>query len=82
MTKYRLLRDHLCKQTSSRMEMTFHEIEQIIGTQLPPSAYAPRWWISGQNCQHTPLWQEMWRSAGYTAELVLGDNRVEFRRRA
>ena len=80
MNKYHPLRDYLRRQVSPRIELTFVEIERIIGKDLPPSAYAPRWWISGRNCKQKPLWQDAWRSAGYDAMLVPGSDRVEFRR--
>ena len=80
MSKYHPLRDYLREQTSPLLELTFMEIEQIIGKPLPPSAYASRWWISGPNCRQNPLWQEAWRSAGYDAMLLPGSDRVEFRR--
>lgn len=80
MSKYRPLQDYLRRQTSPQLELSFVEIEEIIGDQLPPSAYAPRWWISGRNGRSNPLWQDAWRSAGYDAALVLGSDRVAFRR--
>ena len=80
MRKYRPLQDYLHGQTSPKLELTLIEIEQIIGNELPPSAYAPHWWISGENTRRRPLWQEAWRSAGYDAALVRGAGLVEFRR--
>jgi hypothetical protein len=81
-SKYRPLQEYLREQTSPRLELTLSEIEQIIGHQLPPSAYAPHWWISGASSRHRPLWQEAWRAAGYEAALVRMTDRVEFRRLA
>ena len=80
-SKYHPLRDYLREQTSPLLELTFIEIERIIGKPLPPSADARRWWISGRNSQQNPLWQEAWRSAGYDATLLPSLDRVEFRRR-
>jgi hypothetical protein len=40
------LQDYLQRQNGQRVELSFPEIERIIGGELPPSAYAPRWWIS------------------------------------
>ena len=48
MSKYRPLKDYLLDQTKARLELTLAEIEEIIGQELPPSAYAPRWWITGK----------------------------------
>ncbi|MEJ0019085.1 MAG: hypothetical protein WDN25_21520 [Acetobacteraceae bacterium] len=80
MSKYHPLAEYLRMQTGAALELTFAEIEAIIGSQLPPSAYAPRWWISGRNCRRNPLWQEAWLSAGYDATLTLGSDTVSFRR--
>ena len=80
MSKYTPLRDYLRQQTSDTLELTFIEIERIIGSQLPPSAYAPRWWIGARSSRRNPLWQDAWRNAGYDATLVQGSDRVEFRK--
>ena len=80
MSKYNPLRDYLRQQTSPRLELSFVEIEAILGRRLPPSAYARQWWISGRNSQQTTVWQRAWQSAGYDASLVLGADRVQFRR--
>jgi hypothetical protein len=80
LSKYQPLQEFLREQSSSRLELSFVEIERIIGNELPPSAYAPRWWISGRNCRRNPLWQDAWRNAGYDAALLPGSDRVEFRR--
>ena len=80
MSKYTPLRDYLHRQTSDKLELTFIEIERIIGSQLPPSAYAPRWWISARNSRRNPLWQEAWLSVGYDATLMQGSNCVAFRK--
>jgi len=82
LSKYHPLRDYLREQNSARLQLTLVEIEEIIGRQLPPSAYTPRWWISSRKCRQKPLWQEAWRSAGYDAALIPGSDLVEFRRLA
>jgi hypothetical protein len=82
LSKYLPLRNYLRQQTSLRLELSFHEIEAIIGRPLPPSAYASRWWTRGRNCQHNPLWQDAWRGAGYDAALLPASDRVAFRRLA
>jgi hypothetical protein len=80
-SRYWALRDYLRRQSDPRLELSFNEIEEIIGNPLPPSAYAPRWWTNGKSLRNNPLWQEAWMSAGYDATLVRGSDRVEFRRR-
>ena len=81
-SKYRPLADYLHHQTKPTVELSFAEIEQIIGNELPPSAYARRWWSIGRQTSSFPLWQEAWRSAGYDALLIHGADRVEFRKLA
>ena len=81
MSKYWPLRDYLRSKSSPTVELTFSEIEEIIGNPLPPSAYAPRWWTLGKSQRPNPLWQEAWSSAGYDATLRHGADTVEFRRR-
>jgi hypothetical protein len=79
-SKYRPLKDYLLDQTKARLELTLVEIEEIIGQELPPSAYAPRWWITGRTIQQRPVWQNAWREAGYHAALLPGADRVQFRK--
>ena len=79
-SKYRPLKDYLLDQTKARLELTLAEIEEIIGQELPPSAYAPRWWITGKTIRQRPVWQNAWREAGYHAALLPGADRVQFRK--
>jgi hypothetical protein len=79
-SKYSPLGDYLRSQNGHSIELSLMEIEQIIGRQLPASAYAPRWWTNGGNSRRPPLWQEAWRNAGYDAVLLQGTERVAFRR--
>ena len=80
MSKYQPLHDYLLNQSSPRLELTLPEIERIIGCPLPPSAYAPRWWIAGRNSRACPPWQKAWLTTGYVACLPAGSDRVEFRK--
>ncbi len=80
MSKYRPLQDYLRRQNGQRVELSFLEIERIIGGELPPSAYAPRWWISAPSSRRHALWQNAWHNEGYVATLLQGADRVEFRK--
>lgn len=80
MSKYRPLQDYLRGQSCLRLELTFVEIELIIGNQLPPSAYSPRWWTVAKSSRRYALWQTAWSDAGYVAILHPGTDRVETRR--
>jgi hypothetical protein len=79
-SKYRPLQDYLRGQRCLRIELTFVEIELIIGNELPPSAYSPRWWTTAKGSRRHALWQNAWCDAGYAAMLLRGTDRVEFRR--
>lgn len=48
--------------------MTFGEIEQVIGSKLPPSAYRHRPWWANEAANHVHA--KAWLSAGYRTEQV------------
>jgi hypothetical protein len=73
---YDPLRDHLQRQRLSEFELTFAEIETILGRSLPASAMRPQWWanqVEGVRPQ-----RDSWRSAGFDAFLIKGRDRVRF----
>lgn len=73
---YDPLRDYLQGQRLSELELTFAEIEGLLGRSLPASAVRPQWWanqIDGARPQ-----RDAWRSAGYDAFLIKGQDRVRF----
>lgn len=78
MSKYDPLRDHLRQQRLHQIELTFREIESIVGFPLPASAERPQWWAN-QAAPGRPQ-RELWRSAGYEAFLIRGSDKVQFRR--
>lgn len=79
-SKYRPLQDYLRRHNRPRFELTFVEIEPIIGNELPPSAYNPRWWTTAKASRHHALWQNAWCDIGYVVMLLPGTDRVEFRK--
>jgi hypothetical protein len=79
MLTYDPLRDHLRDHNLKELELSFDEIEKLIGKPLPPSAERPQWWanqIGGKRPQ-----RDAWRDAGFDAFLVSGSRRVKFRRK-
>jgi hypothetical protein len=78
MAKYEQLSRHLESLDTPRWTATFQEIEDILGFQLPPSAYTyPAWWAnqSGHGHSHSLSWQ----SVGWnTVELDISNERVSF----
>jgi hypothetical protein len=81
-SKYRPLQNYLHERNDEIVELSFIEIERIIGDDLPPSAYAARWWMSANLDHRHALWQSAWHNEGYTAKLLLGADRVEFRKQS
>ncbi|WP_187281079.1 hypothetical protein [Nonomuraea sp. C10] len=57
-----------------QIDMTFAQIAQIVGNDLPPSAFKyPAWWASDP--KHT---QAVWLDVGYVARPDLGTRQVRF----
>jgi hypothetical protein len=81
MGKYDALRDYLIKQVHREFELTFRQIEDIIGGSLPRSAERPQWWANVQG-PSTHVQREAWRKAGYDAFLIASSRKVKFRRSA
>lgn len=68
MTKYEPLHRFLDAAQNDRIAMTFAEIEDLIGTQLPPSARKHRAWWS--NNPSNSVITYAWLTAGYKSENV------------
>ena len=71
MGKYSPLGDYLRQQKSSRIRMTFEEIENIVGFKLPKSQRYPAWW---SNNPSNNMMTEEWLNAGFETEAVLFDS--------
>jgi hypothetical protein len=80
MSKYDPLRDYLKGQSFSRLELTFKQIEELIGGALPKSAERSQWWANVRDPATTHVQREAWRSAGYDTFLVAGSRKVQFRK--
>ena len=78
MGKYDPLRNHLKRQRVADFELTFVEIERIIGYMLPNSAARPQWWANVEDPDVTHVQRNAWRDAGYDAFLIAGQDRVRF----
>lgn len=80
MAKYTPLERHLrrCKLPST--ELTFAHIERVIGAMLPNSAQRPEWWGNEQSSDTRHVQCLAWRAAGFSAELIKGEDRVRFTR--
>lgn len=80
MAKYDPLCGYLRRQRSTEFELTFAEIERVIGAMLPRSAEQPQWWSNVTDPDTTHIQRKAWGAAGYDAFLIVGKDRVTFRR--
>lgn len=79
MSKYSPLTDHLAAASTSRVPMSFREIEAILGFPLPPSARRHRAWWSNNGSNN--VMTLAWKAAGYeTSEVDMERHRLVFRR--
>ena len=65
--KYELLGKYLKASNQDRIEMTFDEVEDVIGSALPRSKIYPAWWSN--NPSNNPM-TKVWLAAGYRTEQV------------
>ncbi len=80
MGKYDPLRRRLRRSNTVEVELSFAEIERIIGAMLPNGAARPQWWANAVQPDQRQIQQAAWRDAGYEAFLVAGAEKVRFRR--
>ena len=79
MSKYEPLAVHLRRSGQATVSMTFHAIERIVGTKLPPSAYKYRAWWS--NNPTNSVITHAWLDAGYkTANVDMPGRKLVFRK--
>lgn len=79
MSKYETLTAYLSKVEQKSIRMTFEEIERILGTELPPSAFKhPTWWSN--NPTNNPR-TYAWLNAGYkTMNVNIKERKLVFRK--
>ena len=82
MAKYDPLKRFLRRSTRPEVEMSFADIERVIGGMLPKSAERPQWWANETDPSSRHVQIDAWREAGYDALLIAGAEKVIFRRRA
>ncbi|MBI3677296.1 MAG: hypothetical protein HY243_11855 [Proteobacteria bacterium] len=69
MSKYDPLSEFLKTQTTVQVPMTFAEIERVLGSKLPASAYKhPAWWANDEGKSHVQA--QAWLSSGFETEQV------------
>jgi len=78
MSVYDPLRDHLKAFQFRDLELSFAEIEAILGRPLPRSAERPQWWANQVRPGHPQ--RKAWRATGYDAFLIADSRKVKFRK--
>jgi hypothetical protein len=78
MGKYDALGGYLRRQRADRLELTFAEVERMLGAMLPNSARRPEWWSNEASKDTRHVQCRAWLSHGYKAYLVKGADRVRF----
>lgn len=81
MTKYDPLRRFLRRSSRAEIQMSFADIERVIGDMLPKSAQRPQWWANEADPSSRNVQAKEWLEAGYDAFLVAGAEQVTFKRR-
>lgn len=81
-TKYRPLREYLQDRPEYAVRMTFREIERVLQTKLPASAWVyAQWWANDRTGNHTQA--HAWLSSNRkVTQLNLLDGLVTFRKTA
>jgi len=80
-SSYDQLVQYLLHKDQDMLRLSFQQIEDVLGTSLPPSAYEHRaWWANSQSHSHA---RHGWLQAGYETSMVDLDAReVSFVRQA
>jgi len=78
--KYEPLYNYLRKKPGPEIEMSFRDIERIIGHLLPRSASRPQWWANERSAETRHVQCAAWVSAGYEAFVSPERERVIFRK--
>jgi len=77
-SKYDALTPHLKANKLSEFEMTFSDIEQIIGSSLPKYAYERQFWAN--TVKRSRSQRKAIAAAGFESFLLYGSKRVRFKR--
>ena len=80
MAKYDALERYLSRRGSAEMELSFEELERIIGSALPASAARSQWSANETSAETNHVQCRAWQDAGYDA-FLLPHRHVLFTRR-
>lgn len=79
MSKYKPLQDYLSNTKAKFIDLTFSDIEKILGFKLPPSSLKHRAWWSNNSSNN--VMTEAWLNAGYETQNVdIESRRLRFLR--
>jgi hypothetical protein len=81
MGKYDPLHRYLSRKAADELEMTFTDLERVLGAMLSNGAARREWWANETSASTRHVQAHAWMAAGYYAFLVEGEERVRFRRR-
>ena len=81
MAKYEPLARYLRRQKTAEVELSFRDIERIVGGLLPKASTDPKWWRA-EDTPSAPPQQRAFAQAGYVPEPELKTERVRFVRAA
>lgn len=62
------------------VDLSFAEVERIIGAMLPRSATFENWWSNEPSARREHVQCQAWLDAGFEASLLAGNERVRFRK--
>ena len=82
MAKYDPLSRYLSRQKSTPFELSFSEMERLIGALLPKAATRSEWWSGHPSPDPRAVHLAAWRSQGLRAHLLPGQDRVRFDKEA
>jgi hypothetical protein len=75
---YDRLERRLANEKATDLELSFDEIEMVLGKPLPKVANRPSFWENPSNREHFSGMKKAIKSAGFLAHLVDGQARVRF----
>jgi hypothetical protein len=82
MGKYDPLEGHLRRQKTASYEMSFRDIERVLGALLPKSAHRAEWWANEQSLTTRHVQCKAWLRVGYRAVPQTHLERIRFERSA
>ena len=80
MGKYDPLEAHLRRQRQDQLEMSFRDVEHVLGAPLPRGAQRPQWWANERDLECGHVQCRAWLRAGYEASVSMRAGTVRFTR--